>query len=74
MSEPLGIPSAKDELVRELASRLVPTLSIFAFIVAVSAPLAYFWMGDRELRQSGLSTAEQAAEVLARDAKEEPLL
>lgn len=62
------------ELVRELASRLLPTLSVFAFIVAVSAPLAYFWMGDRELRQSGLSTAEQAAEVLARDTEEEPLL
>jgi signal transduction histidine kinase len=64
----------EQELVRELASRLLPTLSIFAFIVAVSAPLAYFWMGDRELRQSGLSTAEQAAEVLARDTEEEPLL
>ena len=64
----------EQELVRELASRLLPTLSVFAFIVAVSAPLAYFWMGDRELRQSGINTAEQAAEVIARDAEEEPLL
>ena len=74
MSEPAAFPAANEELVRELASRLVPTLSIFAFIVAVSAPLAYFWMGDRELRQSGTGTAEQAAEVLARDTEEEPLL
>lgn len=74
MSEPNSPEMGEQELVRELASRLLPTLSIFAFIVAVSAPLAYFWMGDRELRQSGMGTAEQAAEVLARDTEEEPLL
>ena len=74
MSEPKRVAGEEQELVRELASRLLPTLSILAFIVAVSAPLAYFWMGDRELRQSGMGTAEQAAEVLARDTEEEPLL
>jgi two-component system sensor histidine kinase UhpB len=54
--------------------RLAPLLVLFGALFAVSAPLAFFVMGARELDDRGRSLASQAAETLARYAEEQPVL
>ncbi|GAB4214934.1 MAG: hypothetical protein OHK0013_40030 [Sandaracinaceae bacterium] len=58
----------------ELAARLGPILAVLAFLFAISAPLAFFAMDVRELRERGRTVASQAAETLARYAEDQPVL
>lgn len=57
-----------------LRQQLAPLLVLFGALFAVSAPLAFFVMGVRELTDRGSSLASQAAETLARYAEEQPVL
>jgi signal transduction histidine kinase len=57
-----------------LAARLVPLLVILGGVVAVPAPLAYHWMGARELREGGAEVARRVAEILGREAEGRPVL
>jgi signal transduction histidine kinase len=57
-----------------LRERLAPLLVVFGALFAISAPLAFFVMGARELDDRGHSLATQAAETLARYAEEQPVL
>ena len=57
-----------------LRERLAPLLVVFGALFAISAPLAFFVMGARELDDRGHGLAAQAAETLARYAEEQPVL
>jgi len=67
-------PRGRDAIVHELRARLGPLLALLSVLFAVSAPLAFFVMGARELQARGRTTAHQAAETLARYAEEQPVL
>lgn len=74
MSPGASVSPRASELVTELRARLGPLLALLAALFAVSAPLAFFVMGARELHARGSTTAHQAAETLARYAEEQPVL
>jgi len=67
-------PRGREAIVHELRARLGPLLALLSVLFAVSAPLAFFVMGARELQARGRTTAHQAAETLARYAEEQPVL
>lgn len=69
-SESLG----RGAIAGALRERLAPLLVLFGALFAVSAPLAFFVMGARELDDRGSALASQAAETLARYAEEQPVL
>jgi signal transduction histidine kinase len=69
-----GASADRAELAAALAARLVPVLVILGAVVSLAAPLAYHWMGARELREAGAQAALQVAEILAREAEERPVL
>lgn len=71
-----GLPDvhARGAITGTLRERLAPLLVVFGALFAISAPLAFFVMGARELDDRGHSLATQAAETLARYAEEQPVL
>jgi two-component system sensor histidine kinase UhpB len=66
--------NGRGAITETLRDRLAPLLVVFGALFAVSAPLAFFVMGARELDDRGRSLATQAAETLARYAEEQPVL
>ncbi len=65
---------AQVSLAEALASRLAPLLAVFAALLAMGAPLAHHVVGVREVRVGCEALASQAAEVLAHEANERPVL
>ncbi|MFN7700054.1 MAG: sensor histidine kinase [Deltaproteobacteria bacterium] len=70
----LGEARSPGAISRGLRQRLAPMLAVFGALFAVSAPLAFFAVGSRELDERGEALAAQAAETLARYAEEQPVL
>lgn len=66
--------SSSSAVVPTLRAELVPSLVVLASLFALSAPLAFFVMGARELEDRTRATARDAAETLARYAEEQPVL
>ncbi|WP_267683343.1 sensor histidine kinase [Nannocystis sp. SCPEA4] len=78
MSEKTGLeghyPSGKVGLRRYLSARMLPLILLLLVLVSVSAPLAYAALAARGLRAQARATAVQAADAVAREVQERPVL
>lgn len=61
-------------LRRYLSARMLPLTVLLLVLVSVSAPLAYFALAARGLRAQAHATAIQAADAIAREVQERPVL
>ncbi|MEM7153841.1 MAG: sensor histidine kinase [Myxococcota bacterium] len=57
-----------------LGSRLGPLAMLLIAVVAISAPVAFYVLGNRAARVQARATAEQFAAVVRREAEQRPLL
>lgn len=64
----------KADLRGPLAARLVPLLVVAFAAIAISAPLAHYWRGCAELRETAARDASDIGVVLAREAEQRPVL
>lgn len=65
---------AHRRLVHYLGARLGPLAILVVIVTCVSAPLAFFVLGRRELAVQADATAKQVAELIQQDAAERPRL
>lgn len=66
--------SSKVGLRRYLSARMVPLVVLLLVLVSASAPLAYATLQARGLRSQARATAVQAADAIAREVQERPVL
>lgn len=66
--------SAKVGLRRYLSARMLPLVVLLLVLVSASAPLAYAALQARGLREQARTTAVQAADAIAREVQERPVL
>ena len=66
--------SARLRLRGYLGSRLGPLAMLLISVVAISAPVAFYVLGNRAARVQARATAEQFAAVVRREAEQRPLL
>lgn len=74
-SRPSLAPSeAGLEIARHLRARLIPVALIVTVLLSVTAPVAYYYVGIRELRIRATALAGRIAELVGREARERPTL
>ncbi|PCC71035.1 Signal transduction histidine kinase [Nannocystis exedens] len=66
--------SGKVGLRRYLSARMLPLVVLLLVLVSASAPLAYAALQARGLREQARATAVQAADAVAREVQERPVL
>ncbi|WAS94012.1 sensor histidine kinase [Nannocystis punicea] len=66
--------SGKVGLRRYLSARMLPLVVLLLVLVSASAPLAYATLQARGLRSQARATAVQAADAIAREVQERPVL
>lgn len=69
-----GHASGKVGLRRYLSARMLPLTLLLLVLVSASAPLAYAALAARGLRSQARATAVQAADAIAREVQERPVL